>query len=87
MMVEQVNSGTGQVAQIPGVEVGAKTGTAQHAEGAAPHAWFTSFAKTDDRDIAVAVVVENGGNAGSEASGARVAGPIAKQVMEAVING
>ncbi|WP_344336649.1 penicillin-binding protein 2 [Brevibacterium salitolerans] len=85
MMVEQVRSGTGQVAQIPGVDVGAKTGTAQHAEGAAPHAWFTSFAPADDPEIAVAVVVENGGNAGSEASGARVAGPIAKSVMEAVI--
>ena len=87
MMVEQVNSGTGQVAQIPGAEVGGKTGTAQHAEGAAPHAWFTSFAKSDDQEVAVAVVVESGGSAGSEASGARVAGPIAKQVMEAVING
>lgn len=87
MMVEQVNSGTGQVAQISGAEVGAKTGTAQHAEGAAPHAWFTSFAESDDQEVAVAVVVESGGSAGSEASGARVAGPIAKQVMEAVING
>ena len=87
MMVEQVTSGTGTVAQIPDVTVGGKTGTAQHAEGAAPHAWFTSFASTEDQDIAVAVVVENGGSAGNEASGARVAGPIAKQVMEAVING
>ncbi|WP_029089807.1 peptidoglycan D,D-transpeptidase FtsI family protein [Brevibacterium album] len=86
MMVEQVRSGTGTVAQIPGVDVGAKTGTAQHAEGAAPHAWFTAFAPADDPQVAVAVVVENGGNAGSEASGARVAGPIAKSVMEAVIS-
>src|SRR5690606_21803265 len=58
MMVEQVKSGTGTVAQIPDVTVGGKTGTAQHAEGAAPHAWFTSFASTEDQDIAVAVVVE-----------------------------
>ena len=87
MMVEQVQSGTGTVAQISGATVGGKTGTAQHAEGAAPHAWFTSFASTDEQDIAVAVVVESGGSAGNEASGARVAGPIAKQVMEAVING
>ena len=37
-----VNSGTGQVAQIPGAEVARRgRGTAQHAEGAAPHAWFT----------------------------------------------
>ena len=37
-------------------------------------------------DIAVAVVVENGGNAGNEAYGATVAGPIAKDMMEAVVD-
>lgn len=86
MMVSVVDDGTGTAAQIPGVDVAAKTGTAQHAQGAAPHAWFTSFAPADDPQVAVAVVVESGGNAGSQASGGRVAGPIAKAVMEAVIN-
>ncbi len=85
MMEGVVDDGTASVAKIPGVDVAAKTGTAQHAKGAAPHAWFVSFAPADDPQIAVAVVVENGGNAGSEAYGATVAGPIAKDMMEAVV--
>lgn len=86
MMTSVVDSGTGTAGAIEGVDVAAKTGTAQHAEGAAPHAWFTSFAPADDPRVAVAVVVESGGNAGSEAYGGSTSGPIAKAVMEAVIN-
>src|SRR5699024_12828595 len=67
MMTGVVDNGTGSVAKINGMQVAAKTGTAQHAEGAAPHAWFISFAPADDPEVAVAVVVENGGNAGNEA--------------------
>lgn len=85
MMEGVVTDGTASVAQISGTKVAAKTGTAQHAAGAAPHAWFISFAPADDPKIAVAVVVENGGNAGNEAYGATVAGPIAKNMMEAVV--
>jgi len=36
--------------------------------------------------VVVAVIVENGGDAGNEATGGRVAAPIARAVMEAVIN-
>ena len=86
MMVTVVKSGTGTAAQIPGITVAGKTGTAQTERGKAPHAWFTSFAPADNPTIAVAVVVENGGSAGSEASGGRVAAPIARQVIEAVMN-
>jgi peptidoglycan glycosyltransferase len=85
MMEKVVTSGTGTAAQIPGVAVAGKTGTAQHAKGAAPHAWFTSFAPADDPKVAVAVVVEDGGNVGNEAFGGRVAAPIARDVMKAVI--
>ncbi len=83
MMEGVVQSGTGTAAQISGVRVAGKTGTAQHGAGLAPHAWFTSFAPADNPTIAVAVVVENGGNAGNEAVGGRVAAPIAKAMMEA----
>jgi peptidoglycan glycosyltransferase len=85
MMEQVVQSGTGTRAQISGVKVAGKTGTAQHAKGAAPHAWFTCFAPADDPQVAVAVVVEDGGSVGSEAYGGTVAAPIAKAVMEAVI--
>ena len=86
MMVGVVEVGTGKPARITGVSVAGKTGTAQQGNGLPPHAWFTAFAPADNPKIAIAVVVEDGGNAGEEAGGGRVAGPIAKAVMEAVIS-
>ncbi len=85
MMKLVVTDGTGRQAAVPGVSVAGKTGTAEHGEGAAPHAWFTGFAPADNPEIAVAVVVEDGGNAGSEASGGAVAGPISSAVMKAAL--
>ena len=85
MLVNVVQNGTGKPAQIEGVLVAGKTGTAQTAEGRAPHAWFLSYAPAEGAQVAVAVVVENGGNLGSEATGGKLAAPIAKAVMEAVL--
>ena len=84
MMVAAVNdpSGTGGAAAMPDVDVAGKTGTAQTVEGANPHTWFIAFAPADDPQIAIAVIVENGGSFGSEATGGAVAAPIAKQVMD-----
>jgi peptidoglycan glycosyltransferase len=64
------------------VTVAGKTGTAQTAEGEAPHAWFVAFAPADDPEIAVAVVVLNGGDLGSEATGGQLSAPIAKALIE-----
>ncbi|SDB88444.1 cell elongation-specific peptidoglycan D,D-transpeptidase [Sanguibacter gelidistatuariae] len=86
MMIGVVQSGTGTSAQISGVQVAGKSGTAETVKGAAPHAWFTAFAPANDPQVVVAVILENGGDAGSEATGGRVAAPIARAVMEAVIN-
>jgi peptidoglycan glycosyltransferase len=86
MMVSVVNSGTGVAAQIPGVTVAGKTGTAQHGTGN-PHAWFVSFAPAENPRIVVAVIVLDGGSLGSEATGGQVAAPIAKQVIEAALQG
>lgn len=85
MMRNVVENGTGTAAQIPGVVVAGKTGTAQTTEGANPHAWFICFAgpSGDDPRIAVAVIVENGGSLGSEATGGQVAAPIARALIEA----
>ena len=85
MMERVVTAGTGTRAQISGIRVAGKTGTAQHQVGAAPHAWFVGFAPANDPQIAVAVVIEDGGNLGSEATGGRIAAPIAKAVMEALL--
>ncbi|KRF38246.1 penicillin-binding protein 2 [Terrabacter sp. Soil810] len=86
MMVSVVDHGSGARAQIDGVEVAGKTGTAQHDPGKPPHAWFISFAPATDPKVAVAVVVEDGGVTGSEIGGGRVAAPIARDVMEAVLS-
>lgn len=86
MMQSVVDSGTATGAQIPGVPVAGKTGTAE-VEGGAPHAWFVAFAPADDPQVAVAVVVLNGGTLGSEATGGAVSAPIARSVMEAALGG
>jgi peptidoglycan glycosyltransferase len=85
MMVEVVTNGTASSAQIPGVEVAAKTGTAERSEELAPYAWFISFAPADDPEVAVAVFVENPNVPREQISGGGLAGPIAKSVMESVI--
>jgi peptidoglycan glycosyltransferase len=88
LMVSVVAGGTGYAAQIPGVVVAGKTGTATNGEDQPPNAWFTSFAPAgpgQTPSIAVAVIVLDGGDLGNEATGGRVAAPIAKQVMEAYL--
>ncbi|MGO1979077.1 peptidoglycan D,D-transpeptidase FtsI family protein, partial [Brachybacterium tyrofermentans] len=80
MMVGVVEDGTGTAAAIDGVEVGGKTGTAEWGEDRAAHSWYVGYGQVDDQKIAVAVVVEEGGY------GSRTAAPIARDVMEALIN-
>lgn len=80
-------AGTGSAAQIPGLDVFGKTGTAQHGTNEAPHAWFVGSTSKGGKSIAVAAIVEDGGELGSEATGGRVSAPIAKAVMEAYLNG
>jgi peptidoglycan glycosyltransferase len=82
MMVSVVENGSGQAAQIPGVQVAGKTGTAQVREDVPDHNWFMGFAPADDPKIAVAVFVANGGGTGGD-----VSAPIAQQVLQAYLEG
>ncbi|MFC8796195.1 peptidoglycan D,D-transpeptidase FtsI family protein [Promicromonospora sp. NPDC057138] len=86
MMLSVVNDdgGTGSGAQIPGVQVAGKTGTAED-DPRSPTLWFTSFAPADDPQVAVAVVLENEGQSTNESTGGALAAPIAAQIMQAAI--
>ncbi|MET9526732.1 peptidoglycan D,D-transpeptidase FtsI family protein [Streptomyces coeruleorubidus] len=89
MMETVVDKGTGSNAKIPGVTVGGKTGTAQHGvdNKENPYAWFISYAKGEDGSapVAVAVVIEDDNAVRDDISGGGLAAPIARNVMEAVL--
>jgi peptidoglycan glycosyltransferase len=83
-MVQVVQRGTATGLAIPGMEVGGKTGTAQL--GTTPpksHAWIIGWAgPPGDPQVAVAVLVESQPGDVSDATGGRIAAPVAKAVME-----
>jgi peptidoglycan glycosyltransferase len=81
MMQGVVQSGTGTAAQIPGVLVAGKTGTAETGERNVYTAWFIFFAPADNPQIAGAVAVEHQLNG----FGGAIAAPIAKQLMQAIL--
>ena len=80
MMEGVVSGGTGTAAQISGVRVAGKTGTAETGVAGRNTAWFIAFAPVDNPKVAVAVVLQN-----QTDTGGTVAAPIAKQIMEALL--
>jgi peptidoglycan glycosyltransferase len=80
MMEGVVQGGTGVAAQIPGVRVAGKTGTAEVANGTSNQAWFISFAPADNPRVAIAVTVER-----TQGEGGTVAAPIAKQIIQLLL--
>lgn len=67
-----------------GADIASKTGTAEHGENSRdskPHAWYVAFGPSSNADVAVAVVVENGGDRGQAATGGSVAAPIGRAVI------
>lgn len=86
LMVATVNEGTASPGALPQWQVAGKTGTAQSGiDNVPPYAWYVSFAPADDPQVAVAVMIESADIPRSEIAGGTYGGPIAKAVMEAVI--
>jgi len=81
MMVAVVQGGTGTPAAIPGITVAGKTGTAETGENHVYDAWFIFFAPAENPTVAGAIVLEHQLNG----FGGPVAGPIAKQLMQALL--
>ena len=86
MMVNGVENGAASNARIDGVSVAGKTGTAENGEDDPYTLWFTGFAPADNPQYAITVLVEDGGGLGQEGFGNGIAAPVAKQVLEAVLN-
>jgi peptidoglycan glycosyltransferase len=82
MMTHVVESGTGTAAQLQGIQVAGKTGTAE-APGGFNDAWFIAFAPAKNPKVAVAVVVEK---AQQSQTGGEVAAPLAAQVMRVLLS-
>jgi peptidoglycan glycosyltransferase len=85
MMIDVARRGTATRAQIPGITVAAKTGTAQTGTANTSHAWLIAFAPAEAPKVAIAVIVESQQGTGDAATGGRVAAPIAQQVMKAAL--
>lgn len=79
LMIAAVENGTGRRARIEGIKVAGKTGTAEVGKGKEPHAWFVAFAPAEDPEIAIAIVIENGG------TGGKVAAPITRELIESFL--
>jgi peptidoglycan glycosyltransferase len=82
MMVAAVQGGTGTSAQISGLQVAGKTGTAETGRQGVNTTWFICFAPAYNPQVAVAVTLENQ----LHGFGGTTAAPIAKVLMEAVLN-
>ena len=86
MMIQAVSNGVSSNARIAGVKVAGKTGTAENGEGDPYTLWFTGFAPADKPAVAVVVVIEDGGGLGQSGRGNSLAAPIAKKIMQAVLD-
>ena len=81
MMQAVVTGGTGTAAQISGIRVAGKTGTAETG-GTLNTTWFIAFAPANAPRVAVAVALQN-----QTGAGGTTAAPIAKVIMEALLSG
>ena len=61
-MNRAVNTGSARILSSLPVTSGAKTGTAQWHTEKEPHSWFTAFAPYENAELAITVLVEEGGD-------------------------
>jgi len=80
MMEQVVAAGTGTAAQIPGVSVAGKTGTAETGRAGENDTWFIAFAPADAPRVAVAVALSN-----QAGTGGATAAPIARAIIETLL--
>ena len=80
MMERVVTEGTGMAATVAGHRVAGKTGTGRDAQGR-NHAWFVGFGPVEDPSIALAVMIEPGGEFGESVTGGTAASPVASEVF------
>lgn len=89
-MMEGSEANTSGAGKNPSIKIASKTGTAEHGTNpktTPPHAWYTAFAPSNAPQIAVAVLVESGGNRGLEATGGTVAAEIGRAAINAQLGG
>ena len=84
-LTELMRASEQHTAGYAGDNIASKTGTAEHGEDSRnsnPHAWYIAFAPGED--IAVAVVVKNGGDRGQAATGGSIAAPIGRTIISSI---
>jgi len=90
LMVNNENSYS-NAGKITGVQIAAKTGTAEHGstpKTTPPHVWYVGFAPAEDPQVAIAVLVESGGDRNNlAATGGTVAAPIGRAVIARALRG
>ncbi len=88
MMIESERNtpGSGSIADLV---IASKTGTAEHGNdpNTPPHAWYVAFAPADAAKVAVAVLIEDGGDLSAAATGAKVASSVGRSVIAAALAG
>lgn len=79
LLIQVVDEGTGSALRTDAYQAAGKTGSAEFETGKETHAWFVGFAPADDPQIAVCVIVEEGGSGGTTAA------PIARKLFDAYL--
>jgi peptidoglycan glycosyltransferase len=86
MMIAAVASGVSSNGAVSGTVVAGKTGTAQNGKNAPYTLWFAGFAPAEKPQVAVVVMIADGGGMGQGGSGNVLAAPVARKVIKAVLN-